>query len=261
MGAGCARMSENRPFLEVRGSCPTCGPAAHFVAHDAWLRDHFICTRCGSIPRERALMAAIEMYRPEWRGLTIHEASPAQRGVSPLLRVQAPGYSCSYFDETRPLGISLPEFGAQNENLESMTFADGSFDMFITQDVFEHVFDPVLAIREIARVLKPGGIYLMTVPLVNRGAPSARRAARQGGEVVHLQEPQYHRNPATGESWLVTMDWGFDICFELSEASEMRAAMVVIDDVERGIRAEYNEVIVMEKTPERRNGSRNRAAV
>jgi SAM-dependent methyltransferase len=234
-------------LFEVRGTCPICGPGAHFVSDDAWLRDRFLCTRCGSIPRERALMAAIQMFRPEWRSLMIHESSPGFRGASLLLKEQAPGYSYSYFDETRPLGTVLPEIGGRNENIEAMTFSDHSFDMFITQDVFEHIFDPAQAIREISRVLRQGGIYIMTVPLVNRHEASCPRAERRGNEIVHLKEEQYHGNPISTKGALVTMDWGFDICFRLSEESGMRAAIIYIDDLERGIRAEFNEVIVMEK--------------
>lgn len=43
------------------------------------------------------------------------------------------------------------------ENLENLTFKDESFDLFISQDVMEHVFNPEAAFKEIARVLKPGG--------------------------------------------------------------------------------------------------------
>src|SRR6202035_4355669 len=68
-------------------------------------------------------------------------------------------------------------------------------------------------------------------------------------EIVHLKEEQYHGNPISAKGALVTMDWGFDICFRLSEESGMRAAIIYIDDLERGIRAEFNEVIVMEKPP------------
>jgi SAM-dependent methyltransferase len=233
-------------ILDVRGACPICGPGARFVADDAWLRDYFVCTRCGSIPRERALMAAIELLRPNWRGLAIHESSPGFRGVSPLLRRRAPGYTASYFDPARPLGAPLPELDARNETIEAMTFPDASFDMFISQDVFEHIFDPERAIREVARVLKPGGIYLMTVPLVNREQPSSRRAVRRGDQIVYLKEKQFHGDPIAAEGALVTIDWGFDICFMLSEASGMRATIVHIDDLERGIRAELNEVVVLE---------------
>src|SRR5260221_14685021 len=80
---------EEPAFLKVDGTCPTCGPAAHFVSEHSWLRDHFLCTRCGSIPRDRALMATIRSLRPNWHQLTIHESSPGFRGVSPLLKRRA----------------------------------------------------------------------------------------------------------------------------------------------------------------------------
>ena len=236
-------------FLEVDGFCPICDRRARFVAEDPWLRDHFRCIRCASIPRERALMAAIRTFRPNWRELTIHESSPGYRGVSPMLRRRAPGYSLSYFAETKPLGTIIPGLGARNENIEAMTFPADSFDVFITQDVFEHLFDPESAIREISRVLRPHGILLMTVPLVNREQPSCRRAERRSDQIIHLKEPQYHGDPISPKGALVVTDWGFDICAQLSAASGMRAEILAIDDLERGIRAELNEVIVMEKPP------------
>jgi ribosomal protein S14 len=237
-------------FLETDGICPICDRRAHFVAEDPWLRDHFRCVRCHSIPRERALMAAIQMFRPNWRELAIHESSPGFRGVSPMLKRRAPGYSSSYFDEGRPLGTILPGLDARNENVEAMTFPEGSFDVFITQDVFEHLFDPESAIREISRVLRPHGIFLMTVPLVNRDQPSCRRAERRGDQIIHLKDAQYHGDPISPKGALVVTDWGFDICAQLSAASGMRAEIVALDDLKRGIRAEFNEVIVMEKQPQ-----------
>jgi ribosomal protein S27AE len=233
-------------FLKVDGTCPICGPGAHFVSEHSWLRDHFLCSRCGSIPRERALMATIQSLRPNWHQLTIHESSPGFRGVSPLLKRRAPGYSCSYFDETKPLGAMLSDLDARNENIEAMTFPDRSFDIFITQDVFEHLFDPKRAIREISRVLRPNGILFMTVPLVNRAAPTSRRAERHGGEIVYLKEAEYHGDPISEKGALVVTDWGFDICEQLAAASGMQAKIVEIDDLQRGIRAEFNEVIVIE---------------
>jgi SAM-dependent methyltransferase len=50
------------------------------------------------------------------------------------------------------------------QNLEALTFPDASFDIVITSDVMEHVRLHDRAHREIARVVKPGGIYLFTVP-------------------------------------------------------------------------------------------------
>lgn len=48
-------------------------------------------------------------------------------------------YTFSYFREDMPLGAAL-EHGTTNENLEHLTLPDESVDIFITQDVMEHIY-------------------------------------------------------------------------------------------------------------------------
>lgn len=45
-----------------------------------------------------------------------------------------------------------------------MPFEDGAFDRVIAAEVLEHIPDDVTAMREIVRVLKPGGLLAVTVP-------------------------------------------------------------------------------------------------
>jgi SAM-dependent methyltransferase len=47
-----------------------------------------------------------------------------------------------------------------------LPFADATFDVIFCTEVLEHVPDPHLAVREIARVLVPGGKVFITVPSV-----------------------------------------------------------------------------------------------
>ncbi|MGE0212689.1 MAG: class I SAM-dependent methyltransferase [Parvibaculaceae bacterium] len=49
-------------------------------------------------------------------------------------------------------------------SLDRLPFHDGAFDGAIASEVLEHVEDDVGALREIARVLKPGGSVALTVP-------------------------------------------------------------------------------------------------
>lgn len=49
-------------------------------------------------------------------------------------------------------------------NIESLDFADEYFDMVICAGVFSYLDDVTQAIKEIYRVLKPGGIAIITVP-------------------------------------------------------------------------------------------------
>jgi SAM-dependent methyltransferase len=45
-----------------------------------------------------------------------------------------------------------------------LPFADGSFDLVCALDVLEHLDDDAAAVRELRRVLRPGGVLLVFVP-------------------------------------------------------------------------------------------------
>jgi len=56
-------------------------------------------------------------------------------------------------------GIEITEGNAQN-----LTFSDNSFDVAIATAIIEHVPEPAQMIREACRVLRPGGILVLTSP-------------------------------------------------------------------------------------------------
>jgi SAM-dependent methyltransferase len=212
------------------------------VAYDAWLRDNFLCSNCGSIPRERALMHVIETRYPNWRDLTIHESSPGHRGASVKLAKECPGYIPSQYFPDQPAGKMVN--GIRCENLEALTFEDNSIDLHISQDVMEHIFNPSKSFGEIARTLKPGGAHIFTVPLVNKTEPSQPRARMDNNKIVYLKPEVYHGNPVGDGRSLVTVDWGFDICRHIFEACGLFTQLIYIDDLSKGIRAEYIEVLI-----------------
>jgi hypothetical protein len=99
--------------------------------------------------------------------------------------------------------------------------------------------------REIARTLKPGGAHVFTTPLVNKDKPSKLRARiGEDGQISHVEPPVYHGNPISDKGSLVTVDWGYDICQSIFESCGLFTHLVYIDDLSRGIRAEYIEVLV-----------------
>jgi hypothetical protein len=232
--------------LRVDGFCPVCEQAATFGAKDPWLRDHFLCLSCNAQPRERALFSVLTQILRDWRTLSIHESSPGT-AASRRLADQAPAYLASQYDPSIPWG-SIHEGGWRSEDLERQTFADASFDLVVTQDVMEHIFAPDRAVAEIARTLKPNGVHICTVPIVNKAAPSVRRAGRRAeGSIEHLLEPVYHGNPMDPNGSLVTVDWGYDIADYWDAASGLSTTIWTIDDLSRGIQAEYIEVLVSRK--------------
>jgi SAM-dependent methyltransferase len=242
-GAGGQPAPEG-PLIDVEGVCPVCEQETRFQAWGTWLRDSFICMKCESLPRERAFYTVLERVRPNWRELRIHESSPSQTGGK--LARECGDYTPTHFSPGLAPGAIGPEW--RNEDLERQTFEDESFDIVATQDVFEHLLEPDLAIAEIARTLKPGGLHIATVPLVMAFRPSERRARRlPDGGLEHLKEPAHHLNPVDPEGSLVTVDWGYDIADYFDVHGGLNTTIFALDDLSRGIRAELIEVLVSRK--------------
>ena len=241
--------SEGAPAPSVnRGWCACCRADTEFVETGAWLRDQYLCVGCQSIPRWRAVNLTLDKYFPLWAQATIHESSPS----NDFIRRYCQHYSYSYFFEGVPLGKEHQ--GARCENLEQLTFADDTFDLFVTQDVLEHVFQPDRAIREILRVVKPGGAHVFTAPKHKGLRRTCQRAKLDGGTVVHMLEAQYHGNPIGDGRALVTWDYGDDFELCLWEWCEYPTVTYVVRDRHFGLDGEYLEVFITRKlTSQRRS--------
>jgi SAM-dependent methyltransferase len=183
---------------------------------------------------------ALDTHFPGWEDVTIHESSPSNDFISRYAR----HYSRSYFFEDVPLGQEHQ--GDRCENLERLTFDDETFDLFVTQDVLEHVFRPDRAVREIMRVLKPRGAHIFTTPKHKDLAETRQRVSLNGGTLVHLHEAEYHGNPFGGRA-LVTWDYGDDFEKCLWDWCGYPTATYVTRDRSRGLDGEYLEVFVTYK--------------
>ncbi len=239
-------LQKDLPVFENYGYCSCCVSTVRFVAYGSWWRDQYLCKKCGSIPRERALMYCIDSFFPAWRNLTIHESSPSNRAASLRLKNECPAYIGTQYYPDVPSGTIYNDFRC--ENLESLSFQNDSIDLHITQDVFEHIFNPDKAFTEIARTLKPGGAHIFTVPIVNKNNPTevcARMAT--DGKVENFREPEYHGNPISEDGSLVTTRWGYDICDFIFKCSGLFTKVVILNVLDLGIRAEYIDVFITEK--------------
>jgi SAM-dependent methyltransferase len=197
------------PFV-VRGKanpgyCLTCDHRTLFVETGPWLANDYLCVRCQSMPRWRALIRVLNTKFPDWRTRQIHEAGAGGLATGKIRR-EASGYSGSrYLVPDVARGELVGNVSCQD--LEDLTFPDGSFDLFITQDVMEHVLRPDRAFSEIARVLRPGGAHVFTVPM-RRGAPTLVRAVPTEAGVEHWLPAEYHGEPGNPERSLVVHEWG-----------------------------------------------------
>jgi SAM-dependent methyltransferase len=58
----------------------------------------------------------------------------------------------------------LPDITLTRANIYTQPFPDATFDGVILSEILEHVDDDVRGLREVYRVLKPGGVIAITVP-------------------------------------------------------------------------------------------------
>lgn len=142
--------------------CPVCGyhgPFEDEVGRWHTKRDT-TCPACGSTERTRMLWLVLDEALAQMDPVSkraIHFA--AEDLLKPLLRTRFGRYETSSFDGGH---------ADHKADLRSLPFADASYDVLIASHVLEHIQEDRQALREIRRVLKPGGIAILPVPLVGR---------------------------------------------------------------------------------------------
>ena len=112
------------------------------------------------------------------------------------------------------LGIAV-----RHEDLTGLSFDSHSFDVVITQDVFEHIPDFQRALSECARILKPGGRLLFTIPFFPMQAETGIRAQLDAeGKIIHHLPPELHGDPVTGAGILCFQNFGWSLLNALKVA-------------------------------------------
>lgn len=175
------------------------------------LRETLQCRGCGATLRHRALAAVLLELASAASGrplASINEAVASDFGglrvldtdsYSPIARIlrRLPQYLVSSFRPGLPFDHEI-EPGHYNINLEKIGFDPATFDLVITSDVMEHVRNDTAAHREIARILRPGGHYVFTVPYDDSCEDEHLLVDSSGPEDRFLVPPQYHGDPISG---------------------------------------------------------------
>lgn len=128
------------------------------------------------------------------RELSVYELSSYGSTLAFLRRAFTDVTESEYFPG-RPLGT--PYAGILNQDVQNLTFPDARFDLVTSNQVFEHVPDDRRAYAECARVLRPGGALIFSVPLYpTRETIQLARVA--GGDIQWLGQPEYHDSRTDG---------------------------------------------------------------
>lgn len=102
--------------------------------------------------------------------------------------------------------------GVRHEDITALSFADSTLDIVASFDCLEHIPDYRMALREMARVLAPGGSALLTFPFNGQFETLVRASLDSQGRVIHHEAPEYHGDPVGhGEGILCYYHFGHDI--------------------------------------------------
>jgi SAM-dependent methyltransferase len=115
--------------------------------------------------RRRLVARTLERYGVDRFGPTLEVGSGTGTNLRLLHRM---GFQRVFGVDRSPIAASycreLALYPVPVADARGLPFADEKFDLVIATDVIEHVDDDRKALGEIARVLKPGGTALITVP-------------------------------------------------------------------------------------------------
>lgn len=140
------------------GHCPACNSPVDRWNPGPGGRPRAACPSCGSLERHRFLAVTLEGLRPLLATSDrLIEAAP-QLQVRKVIRRLAP--------KIKYVGTDLMDLRWVNVcgDALGLPFRDGVFDLAVHFHVFEHIPDDRSAMREVARVLRPGGLLICQVP-------------------------------------------------------------------------------------------------
>ena len=174
-------------------------------------RERLACPHCGLNNRQRFMA---HLVRTALAGARAPARIHLYEQVTPFFawaRAELP----SELSGSEYLGHDLPGGrvidGVRHEDALDLSFEDASLDLLVSNDVFEHVPDLDLALSECARVLRPGGRLLFSIPFYDRADTSVARARLNEGRVIELLPAEYHGNPVSDKGSLVFSDIGWDV--------------------------------------------------
>jgi SAM-dependent methyltransferase len=145
----------------LRGSavtCPVCSTSfRRFLPYGRIQpRQNALCPQCLSLERHRLLWLYLKEKTPFFnQSQAVLHVAPEACFIRRFEKIHGNGYVTA--DIESPLA-------KVKMDIHRIPFENDTFDVVLCNHVLEHVGDDIQAMREIARVLKPGGFAILQVP-------------------------------------------------------------------------------------------------
>jgi SAM-dependent methyltransferase len=181
-------------------------------------REWLICPMTRLNNRARACIHLLDAEL----GLTPDESAYITEQVTPLHAFLAKRHASltasEYLGSHVPPG-AIDQNGIRHEDLTRLSFPGGSFDVAMCFDCLEHIPDPAKGFREMARVIRPGGRLIWSVPFRSDLEDNLVRAGvAADGSVVHHHPPEYHGDPLNSAGCLCFTHFGWNMLDEVRTA-------------------------------------------
>ena len=180
-------------------------------------RESLRCERCGASNRHRAAIHIIEgIVGAEPLDIYLTEqTTPLHDRITARYPRTVPSEYLGSARTVEPRFKSL-----RHEDITRLSFAADSFDVVLSFDVLEHVPRTFReGLREVYRVLRPGGQFLFSVPFdLDSELTLIRAKVNPDGSVDHLLEPELHVDPMADQGILCFQNFGWDLFDDLRTA-------------------------------------------
>lgn len=189
--------------------------------HPAWT-ETMVCPDCALASRNRALFAFLSEKMSLPRSTRVYISERVTAAYKAMKTKFSDVTGSEYLGSDIPPGekrlFVKGNFMVRNEDLTRLSFASESFDLVVTQDVFEHIPNYQNAFVECRRILAPAGSLVFTIPFFYSATTTEVRAVIENGNVRHLLDPEYHGNPVGDGAALCFQHFGWDILESLKQA-------------------------------------------
>lgn len=114
------------------------------------------------------IVDALRRHAPAHPGRAL-EVGPGSCIYLPVLarlfgEVVATDIEAAFLQHAAPLRHSLPNLQLVRDNICDSRLAPASFDLILCTEVVEHIADSSVALRGMCRLLKPGGVLVLSTP-------------------------------------------------------------------------------------------------